>query len=270
MSWFNKLERRLEPFALPNITLYLVIGQAFVYLTSMFQLLDQRMLWLVPTLVLHGQPWRLLTFVFVPEPTHWAFVAFMLYFFFFIGSAMEAAWGTVRYNLFLLVGYVLTVAAAFVTPNLVATNLFVGLAVFLAFAYLNPDYEILVFFILPVKMKWLALLDCLYLAYTFALGDFGTRLAVIAGVGNFLVFFARDLWLDFRSGRRRMKAGARRAAAERTEREPRHRCYVCGKTDLSHPDLDFRYCSKCAGDQCYCPEHIRNHEHVLAPPEESR
>ncbi|PTY06393.1 hypothetical protein DB347_13280 [Opitutaceae bacterium EW11] len=269
MSWFNKLERKLEPIAITNITLYLVIGQTFVYLAKMFRLLDERQLWLVPVLVTHGQIWRLGTFVFVPEPTHWALVAFMLYFFYFIGSAMEAAWGTLRYNLFLLVGYLLTVGAAFVTPNMAATNLFVGLAVFLAFAYLNPDYEILVFFILPVKMKWLALLDCLYLAYTFAIGDFGTRLAVIAGVGNFLIFFARDLWLDLRTGQRRMKANARNAAKS-AEREPRHRCYVCGKTDISHPDLDFRYCSKCAGDQCYCPEHIRNHEHVLTPTEGPR
>lgn len=269
MSWFNKLERKLEPIAPSNITLYLVIGQTFVYLAEMFQLLDARRWVLLPALVVQGEAWRLLTFVLLPPAAHWAFIAFALWFLYFTGSALEASWGAVRYNLFLLTGYLLTVGLAFLTPYSIATNVFIGGAIFLAFAYLNPDFEILLFFILPVKIKWLALLTWLGYAYSFATGGWSTRLAVVAGVGNFLIFFARDLWLDLRTGQRRMKANARNAAKS-AEREPRHRCYVCGKTDISHPDLDFRYCSKCAGDQCYCPEHIRNHEHVLTPTEGPR
>jgi len=268
MSWLNKLERRLEPFAVSNITLLFVVGQAFAYLTGMFGLADLSRWVLVPALVLDGEPWRLITFLFVPPASHWAFIAFALYFLYFTGNALESYWGKVRYNLFLFTGYALTVGLAFVNPYFVAENKFIAGAIFLAFAYLNPDFQLLLFFILPIRIKWLALF--LWAGFGFALvtGNWATRLSVLAAVGNFLIFFARDLVLDLRSGRRRMKVNAERAAtARREETEPRHRCYVCGKTDLTHPDLDFRYCSKCSGDQCYCPEHIRNHEHVVTEAE---
>jgi hypothetical protein len=119
----------------------------------------------------------------------------------------------------------------------------------------------MLFFILPVRIKWLALLAWLGYAFAFITGSPATKLGVVAAVGNFLLFFAGDIVLSLRHGQRSM---ARKAREFATANEPRHRCYVCGKTDLTHPDLDFRYCSQCAGDQCYCPEHIRNHAHVVA------
>ncbi|HEX2100911.1 MAG TPA: hypothetical protein VHF69_09615, partial [Candidatus Synoicihabitans sp.] len=161
-----------------------------------------------------------------------------------------------------LLGYVLTVGCAFLTPAVVATNLFIGGAIFLAFAYLNPTFTIYLFFILPVQVKWLGLLMCLYYGYTFVVGGLAAKLAVAAAFGSLLVFFGPSLWRDLRAGRRQQRQQVKRAAM-REEAGPRHRCYVCGKTSDSHPDLDFRYCSKCVGDQCYCPDHIRDHEHVL-------
>ncbi|MFT3783883.1 MAG: hypothetical protein QM790_17875 [Nibricoccus sp.] len=266
MSWLNKIERKLEPFAIHNLTLYLVIGQSFVYLTAMLGLLEVQRLLLVPSLVLRGEPWRLLTFVFIPPPTSWLFIAFALYLFFLFGSALEEYWGALRYNLFLLIGYVLTVGFSFFTPMEIGTNVFIGTAVFLAFAYLNPDFTMYIFFILPVKIKWLGLLTWIGLCWSFFVGDWSDRFAIIAGVGNFLIFFSRDIVLSIRHGSRRMKTQAAHFSRANDEREPRHVCHVCGKTDVSNPELDFRYCSKCAGDQCYCPEHLRAHEHVLNDP----
>jgi len=263
MSWLNKLERRLEPYAISNFTLYLVIGQTFVFLTTMLGLLDINKCLLVPYLVTHGEPWRLLTFAFIPPNTSWLFIAFALYLFYLFGTSLEQYWGALRYNLFLLTGYLLTVGLAFVTPYAIATNLFIGGAVFLAFAYLNPDFVMYIFFILPVKIKWLGLLAWVGYAWTFFTGGWSAKFSIIAAVGNFLLFFAHDLWLSIKLGRRRMQTQAKSFSQERGEGEPRHVCHICGKTDLSNPELDFRYCSKCAGDQCYCPEHLRNHEHVL-------
>ena len=140
-------------------------------------------------------------------------------------------------------------------------------SVFLAFAYLNPDFTLMIFFILPVKIKWLALLQWLGYAYLVVVGSWSARLLVLAATGNFLLFFAGDIVERIRTGRRRMAHQARVFAGRRDEHESRHRCRICGKTDRSHPQLDFRYCSKCAGNQCYCPEHIFNHEHVLADEE---
>lgn len=259
MSWLHRLERWLGPVALPHLTLYLVVAQAFVYLTALLGLLDPSRVMLVPAAVMAGEWWRLLTFVADPPAAHWLFLAFALYFLYLSGSALEEQWGTVRYNLFLLVGYFLVVGTAFVTPYAPASNLFIGGSIFLAFAQLNPTFTMYVFLVLPIQIRWLALIAWLGFGWSFATGDLATRLSIAAALANYFLFMGHDLWLSLRQGVRRARAGTER----REGPQVRHRCYVCGKTDLSHPQLDFRYCSKCAGDQCYCPEHIRNHEHVL-------
>jgi hypothetical protein len=266
----DKLERWFGRFALPNVTLYLIIGQVFVTLCALLGQIDLNRLVLVPVLVLNGEPWRALSFLFLPPPVNFgsmlslALLPFAWWIFFLMGSALEQYWGAFRYNLFLLVGVILTVAAAFITPLSPVGNAFIAGSVFLAFAWLNPDFELALFFILPVKIKWLAALTWGFYAFSLVTGSWATRCQVLASVGNFLLFFAHDIVTTMRYRRRRMAADAQRFSAQNQEREPRHRCFVCGKTDLTNPELDFRYCSKCAGDQCYCPEHIFNHEHVLS------
>lgn len=274
MAWLKRLERWIEPIAIPNLTLYIVAGQTFFYLTFMLGLLDPMQFLFVPVLVRHGEVWRLLTFAFFPSvmPSRfgWVFIAFVLYFLYLIGSALEDQWGTARYNLYLLLGYVLTIGLAFVTPGVPADNLFITAAIFLAFAYLYPDFTMYIFFILPVKARWMALFMWAGYAFSFVTGGLAARLSVVAAVGNFLVFFARDIWLDLKSGRRRMQAQAARLRESESDDEPRHRCHTCGRNSNTDPQLDFRYCSQCAGDQCYCPDHIRNHVHVTAVDEQAK
>jgi hypothetical protein len=267
MSLLDKLERALGRFAIPNLSLYLVIGQVFVLLAYLAGRINLTGFLLVPALVTQGEWWRVFSFLLMPPPPGmfgYIFVAFAWYIFYLMGNALEHSWGTFRFNLFLLLGATLTIAAAFVTPRYAATNAFIAGSVFLAFAYLNPDFELSLFFILPVKIKWLALLTWVLYGVSFVRGDLPTRLQILASVGNFLIFFGRDMLLSLRYRRRVAERQAERAAEAE---QPRHVCYVCGKTDRSHPDLDFRYCSKCAGDQCYCPDHIQNHAHVVAPHE---
>lgn len=273
MSYLDKLERIFGRFAVPNITLYFVIGQVFVLLAWMLGRIDLANLVLVPAWVVRGEWWRVFTFLLMPPPIsrvgpiQLMFLAFALYIFYFMGNALEGYWGTFRYNLFLFIGIVLTVAAAFLTPGAPATNAFLAGSVFLAFAYLHPDFELSLFFILPVKVKWFALITWVLYAVNFVRGDGSTRLQIAAAVGNFLLFFGQDIVRSMRYRKRRMASEARRIA-QPVKDEARHRCHVCGKTDVTHPQLDFRYCSKCAGDQCYCPEHIHNHAHVVAADEE--
>ena len=266
MSFLDRLERIFGRLAVPNLSLYLVIGQVFVVLTRMLQLMSAAKLIYAPVLVLSGEWWRLFTFVFVvPLPTG-AFgymgLVFGWYLFYLMGSALEGFWGAFRFNVFLLLTYVLTVGLSFLTPFDVVTNLYLLGSVFLAFAFLNPEFELLLFFILPVKIKWLALLTWIFYAYTFFTNPWSVRLQIIASVTTFLAFFGTSMVRGLKQGRR---SAAHRAERVREEAHPRHVCHVCGKTDLSHPELDFRYCSKCAGDQCYCPEHIHNHAHDVAP-----
>src|SRR5690606_287470 len=132
---------------------------------------------------------RVFTFIFVAPNAHWIFIAFLLYFLYFAGSALEAHWGTVRYNLFLWSGFLLTVALACFAPYNVASNVFIGGSIFLAFAHLNPEFTMYVFLVLPVKLKWLALVAWVFYGYTFITGGMATKLGVIAAVGNFLIFF---------------------------------------------------------------------------------
>lgn len=269
MTLLDKLERLFGRFAIPNIALYLVIGQVFVLLAMMLDRLKIEWLVLVGAWVMDGDWWRVITFVFIPPPVSgmlgYVFLVFGWYLFYLMGNALEGAWGAFRFNVYLLVGYVLTVAVAFLFPNSPATNVFLAGSVFLAFAYLNPNFELLLFFILPLKIKWLALLTWILYAVQFAKGGWATRAEILAAVANFLLFFGRDILF---SARQRQRVAERRVERAKEEARPRHTCYVCGKTDLTHPQLDFRYCSKCAGDQCYCPEHIQNHVHVVAADEE--
>jgi hypothetical protein len=270
MSFIDRLERLFGRFAISNISLYFVIGQVFVLLSAMLGRLRIESLILMPAWVMDGEWWRLFTFLFIPPAFGGTFglifVAFAWYLFYLMGSALEGNWGTFRYNLFLFIGYALTVAVAFIFPNSPATHLFLAGSVFLAFAYLHPDFELALFFILPVKVKWLALFTWLLYGWRFLQGNWSVRLEILAAISNFLLFFGRDILLNMRHRKRTVARRAEKLA--RTEPEARHVCYVCGKTDVTHPQLDFRYCSRCEGDQCYCPEHIQNHAHVVAADEE--
>ena len=267
MSFLDHLERALGRYAIRNLALYLVIAQVFVLLTAMLGLLSLEALDFAPVLVLEGgQWWRIVTFMFiVPIPggtLGFVFTAFGWYIFYLMSNALEHHWGAFRFNVYLGLGWVLTVALSFLAPLQGVSNLYILGSVFLAFAFLNPDFELLLFFILPVKIKWLAVIAWALNFVQFVRGGLADRLQIGASVVAFFVFFGPSMIHALRSGQRRV---ARRAERAVEEERPRHVCHVCGKTDRSHPDLDFRYCSKCAGDQCYCPEHIHQHSHVVAP-----
>jgi len=271
MSLLTKLERALGRLAVPNLPLILVAGQVLFWGLWLMAGFNLERIALRPATALAGEPWRLVTFLFFPASLNTSamsivLMAFVWYLFYLMGSALESFWGAFRFNLFIGLGWLLTVGAAFVTPQAYATNYYLLLSVLLAFAYLNPDFTLLIFFILPVKIKWLALLQWLLYGYLVVVGPWPVRLLVIAASGNFLVFFAGDIVAQIRTGRRRVAHQARAAGARRDAAEARHRCRICGKTELTDPQLDFRYCSKCAGNQCYCSDHIFAHEHV---PEEA-
>ncbi len=260
MKLLDRLERVFGRFALPNVTVYLIAGQTVFYVLFMTGKLDQSITRLSADLLLDGQWWRIATFLFDPPLSNPIFAFFAWYIFYLMGSALEGYWGAFRYNVFLLIGVLLTIAVSFLTPDFPVTNAFIGGSVFLAFAFLYPDFVLQLFFILPVRIKWLALLTWLYYGYLVFFGGWHTRLMVLASVGNFLLFFAGDLIWMMKSGRRQMARQAQQLS--RREDEPFHRCTVCGITDKSHPQMDFRYCPECDGQYGYCQDHIRNHDHI--------
>ncbi len=257
MSLLDKLDRKFRRYAVPNVTLYLIMGQVLFFVIERSGRPVTDRLILDPGLVLAGEWWRLITFLFIPPATSPIFILFAWYLFYLMGSALEGHWGVFRYNLYLLVGYIMTVAVTFLF-HFSATNIFIAGSVFLAFAFLYPDFQLYIFFILPVKIKWLALLTWISYGYSLLFGSWSTRLFVLASISNFLLFFSKDISWRVKTGRRHMAEQARQFSGKK---EAFHTCKTCGKTDLSHPQMEFRYCSDCGG-LGYCKDHIFNHEHV--------
>ena len=273
MRLLHKLERKLGWFAVPQLTLGWIVCQVLAYvLTQLPGLLPNDLpadahgaplifrLMLIPNLVLQGEVWRLVTFLAVPPITNPLFAFFFWYLLYLMGTALEHTWGAFRYNVYLLVGYLATVAVAFLAPQDPVSNGYLQASVFLAFAFLYPNFELRLFFILPVKIKWLALLTWIGYFLTVVFGDWNSRLPVLASVCNFFLFFGAEVLDRMRAGRRRM---ATQAARLGVKQQPYfHRCVTCGITDRTHPTMDFRYCSQCVGTCGYCSEHIHQHEHV--------
>lgn len=276
MKLLDRLERRLGRYALPNVTLWLIAGQAMVFLAQYVgpaaqapgggALRIHEQLGLDAGAVLAGEWWRLFTFPFLaPLGAFPIFVLFFFWFFWFIGTTLEGAWGVFRYNAFLLVGYLATIAAAFIAHGIspgsgVVVGDYLFGSLFLAFARLYPEFEIYLFLILPVKIKWLARLQWLGYAFVALFGDWHTRLMSLAAIANVLLFFGAEIVRDMRQGHRRM---TQQAKTLKTPAKVMHECRVCGLTSEMAPKASFRYCSQCAGQCCYCPEHLREHEHVV-------
>ncbi|MBX3276036.1 MAG: rhomboid family intramembrane serine protease [Sandaracinaceae bacterium] len=255
----DKLERRLGRYALPHLTLLLVAGQAGAFVLGKAKPEFLGKLVLVTDRVLAGEVWRLVTWVFLPRTDSIFFIIFELWLLFIFGRALEASWGNFRFNVFFLIGFLLTTAVSFAVPWAPISNAFLMASIFLAFAYLNPDFELLLFFILPVKIKWFAYLTWAAFAVFLVIGSWQDRAVIGAGVVNFFLFFGPDMWLRVRgAGRRTVKRQEARVAASKAT----HRCEVCGVTDLDDPKMQFRYCTTCAGKRGYCTAHIKEHEHV--------
>ena len=254
----ERLDRIVSPIAIRNLTLWIIVGQIAMYLVS---LEDNTLIGraaLVWDLVLAGEVWRLLTFFFVPFSRDPIFLIFAYLIFYMMGNALEAYWGVVRFNVFLWLGAVLTVAAAGVVHDQPVSGAFMQGTVFLAFATINPDFELRLFFVLPVKVKFLAMIQVAgYLLAMFS--GWATMLMVLASVGNYLVFFGPGLV-------NRLQNAARRAEWERKQldihSQPRHVCTTCGIDSNSAPKMDFRYCSRCEGEHAYCEEHLKDHQCV--------
>jgi hypothetical protein len=276
MSWIDRLDARFGRFAVPHVTEFLILGQVLAFMANSSPaeeggtpLLES--IRFAPDKVLQGEWWRLITFVFDPPLSIVIFAFFFWYLFYLMGTTLEAQWGTFRYNVFLLLGYVASVVMAFVAwfaagvPGEWANNGFLYGTVFLAFARLYPDFTLSIFFVLPVKIRWLALFQWIIYGVTMVspAATWLERSMVVAAVFNYLVFFGGDILRDMRHGHRRMQFQAKSLQGRGVKRRTmQHECHVCGLSSKDSPKTAFRYCSECGGDLCYCPEHLANHEHV--------
>ncbi|WP_113675382.1 rhomboid family intramembrane serine protease [Vallitalea guaymasensis] len=264
MKFLNRLERKLGRFAIRNLMLYIVLCNAFVYIFMNFAPMQTTInLALIPQLIKQGEIWRLVTFVFFPPTTSMFFLVFVLYFYYMIGSTLEHEWGSFKFNIYYLLGVIGAIVGAFITDTPVFSSFYINLSLFLAFARLYPDYQILLFFIIPVKMKWLAWFNWAYFAYIILMGNSSARLAAIMALINFFIFFGKEIITGTRNTTTSYyRKKQYNAGLNSNKKAYVHKCTVCGRTELDDKNLEFRYCSKCHGYHEYCMDHLHDHEHI--------
>lgn len=252
MRWIDKLERRLGFIAIPGLPKILVGFTALVYLLAFLSPEFVPALDLDPARIRHGEVWRLVTYIFIPStPSPW-WILFALWFLWWIGQGVERAMGSFQLTLYFLIGMIGTTAAAFFFGSRFSNSMLLA-SLFFAFARFYPDEIIYILFILPMKIKWLAWIAAAFLLAGFFLGAMAYRVSLIAVFANYLIFFGPEIW---HQARHRREVSSRRQRFEtntRSEDEALHHCKICGATELTNPDLEFRVARD--GEE-YCVPHL--------------
>ncbi|HEY8088245.1 MAG TPA: hypothetical protein VIF09_10380 [Polyangiaceae bacterium] len=255
-----RLERSIGRFAIPNLITLVVGGMGLVWILETFghAVVSPRIL-LDMDAVRRGEVWRLATFVFLPIQAQWYWFVFAVYFAWWIGSSLEEHWGKFKLNAFYFTGVLGTIVAALFTR--VQTNVWLDLSLFLAFATLFPDVQILLMLILPIRVKWLGIAAAVVLVLGFAQGDWVTRAAILAAMGNYVLFFAGHWAGVWRSRNLQVRQKARRVQFEGDGAGLGQRtCALCGAREQDGADIRVCSCEKCGGQQrTLCLEHARNH-----------
>lgn len=288
MNWVTKLERKFGKHYIENLMLIITFGCAAFYLSAMVFGRDiLGYFTLDPAKILQGQVWRLITFIFVTPSTSILYV-FTIYFYYMAGSSLEYTWGAFKFNIYYLVGVLTTIIVAFLAYFLYVSGIIpitysgainyyssitfastmMNLSLFLAYAKLYPESEIYIFFVLPIKIKWLGYINWAIIGLTIIKCiikfDLIGGLFAIVPVINYLLFFLRN---NYRDAKMRTASVIRMKDYKKKINSGKksyiHKCEVCGITNEDDPDMEFRYCSKCNGKHCYCEKHILNHEHKL-------
>ncbi len=309
MNFINKLERKFGKYAISNLIAYVLGAYAIGYIVLLINPKLYMMLTLSPADICRGQVWRLFTWICTVPQEISIFLIFMFLFYYWIGRTLERYWGTFRYNLYMFSGYLfMTIGAmlmyfisGFISGwdlaiNISMSTYYINLASFLAFATLFPDVQVYFMMILPIKIKWLAIVDGIYLAYqlfvyigclfneeilslalrtdmasTLVQGIYSSRdlrsaiwsciLSLVISVLNFLIFFLSTRNYRRISPKEIHRKKVYRQQTIRTQGITKHKCAICGRTEEDDENLVFRFCSKCKGNYEYCQEHLFTHEH---------
>ncbi len=291
----KNLRKRFEIFCfkhrdvgIPNLMLYLCLGSAVVYFLSIFS--NNTFLYNILSFnraaILQGQVWRLFTYPLTCTGGSLLMTVITLICYYSLGRALENLWGTLRFNLFYLSGVVLMDIFCMIFGGYADVS-YLNMSLFLAYATVYPDAHFLLFFIIPIKAWIFALLDLVLTVLNVVelaqIYGFPFCLFPLVAIANYILFFGKDMSnvipVSWRANARRLfrkkpkghqkakvvpfpSAGSYEASVAKPKEPYTHRCTICGRTDLTDPDLEFRYCSRCNGYHCYCIDHINNHEHI--------
>lgn len=306
----SAFEKKFSKYAIPNLSLYLIIAYVIGYLIQIISPEMYNYLQFDPYMIFHGQVWRVITWILVPPESLGIFTIIMLFLYYSLGRGLEHTWGTYRFNVYIFSGLIFTVVGAMALyvillvlygANLLPTDFiseilafgvvspgqllgkvigmcvstyYINMSIFLAYAFTYPEEQLLLYFIIPIKIKWFGYLYGVYLIYdifnAFKSGSlvFGIIITVLIFVSllNFIIYMVmgrhRGLFNPKQVKRRQQyKKSVKQARPNTYENGARHKCAICGRTELDDPNLTFRYCSKCSGNKEYCQEHLFTHEH---------
>jgi len=252
MTWLDKLERRLGFLGIPGLPRILVGFAALVFILALLLPGFTSMLTLDPEKIRHGEVWRLITYIFIPQTMSPLWVIFALWFLWWVGEGTERAMGAFQFTLYFVIGVIgTTIAAFFFGSNF--SNAMLMSSLFFAFARFYPEEMIYVFFILPVRIKWLAWIYAGLLILGFFTGSNSYRVGLVAAFANYLIFFGPEIIHQARHRREVSERRRRFEVQSKPETESLHKCAVCGRTELTDPDLEFRVAKN--GEE-YCMAHL--------------
>lgn len=284
MKFIDKLERKFGRFGIPNLTIYMIVCYVIGYALMIVNPGILNWLSLEPAYILRGQVWRLVTWVLYPPSTSgvlWFAIA-VLFFYYPIGTSLERTIGTFKYTLYILSGVIFTILGAFILYFLLGGNVLVGnvfstyyisLSTFLAYAMCYPDMQVLLMFIIPVKMKWMAIFYVVIVVYEMIqyimAGAWYLVIPIVASLLNFIIFYFGTKDFSRYNPKEIHRRNEFRRAMEPQGRMKsgngsvtKHKCAICGRTELDDPNLEFRFCSRCNGNYEYCQDHLFTHTHV--------
>lgn len=284
MDFLTKLERKYGKYAIPNLTLILISGFILGYLIEIFMPDGLQLLAMNPEKILHGQIYRLVTWVVIPPSSASILVIITLFFYFSIGRTLENSWGDFRYTVYILSGIIFTdigMMGTYLIMHLMgqsqlldmyyqaglygASTYYLCMSMFLAYAFMFPDMQVLLYFIIPIKVKWLGYLDIAYLLVMILqygyMHYYTGMVTVIMSVLNFILFYFLSKGKTKMTPAQRKRKRKYKQQVRQSQILTRHKCAICGQTELDNPNLEFRYCSRCKGNYEYCQNHLFTHEH---------
>ena len=290
----SPFERKFGKYAIPNLSFVLVMCYAVGYLLQLFDRSGLLISYLTlnPYAILHGQIWRLVTWVLIPPSSGGLFFTLlMLYFYCSIGTSLERTWGTYRYNVYLFQGMLFTIAGSFLLMGycylfkpeisllgavltidspaeyftiiaMMFSTYYINMSIFLAYAATFPDAQVLLMFIIPIRVKWLGVIYAVMLLFQFLGTNVYGKFAIGASLLNFVVFFLTSRNMMHLNPKQIHRRQEFKRDVRRNTGITKHKCAICGRTEQDDPTLEFRFCSKCDGNYEYCQDHLFTHQHI--------
>lgn len=276
MNFLNKMERKFGKYAIENLTFWLIGIYVLGYIIEFTMPAVLSLLTLEPMYIFQGQLWRIVSWILIPPSTSLIFMIIMLMCYYFIGTSIERTLGNFRYNVYLLGGMLISILAALGLygvyylatgkvlvgiGNYFSTN-YINMSLFLTFAVLFPQAQFRLYFIIPVKAKWMGIIEAVWAAFMFINGNLAQRVAVLASLANFLIFYFTTRNYKRVSPKEIRRKQVYRQQMRQAEGLAKHKCAICGRTEKDGEDLEFRFCSKCEGNYEYCQDHLFTHQHI--------